>query len=227
MSDQQSKPMVSKWSWMAGVILGVIAWILIQGPENFSSNAPFAVGQLIGCILLIVLLASFLDYFVRWSTRTVTRWRKTGNSALVKEHPISSLADSPANVGKQEQRRGGILQWAWPSISDKESARGAIVYGFGWYIFSVVVTAIIAASSLAAGHEIAGYDGWSLIDAALLALIACRLWKNSRAWAVTGLVYESINVLYKLNEHQSKFGIMPLPDISRGHKLRSRSLCVS
>ena len=209
MSDQQSKPMISKWSWTAGIILGVIAWILIQGPENFSSNASFAVGKLIGCILLVVLLASFLDHFVRWSTRTITRWRKTGNSALVKEHPIPALTDSLADVGKQEQKRG-ILQWAWPSISDKESARGAVVYGFGWYIFSVVVTAIIAVSSLVAGHEIAGYDGWSLVDAALLALIAWRLWKNSRAWAVTGLVYESINVLYKLNEHQARFGIMPI-----------------
>lgn len=111
-----------------------------------------------------------------------------------------------ANRSKSAASCNGL----WPSISDKESARGAVVYGFGWYIFSVVVTAIIAVSSLVAGHEIAGYDGWSLVDAALLALIAWRLWKNSRAWAVTGLVYESINVLYKLNEHQARFGIMPI-----------------
>jgi flagellar biosynthesis chaperone FliJ len=112
--------------------------------------------------------------------------------------------------GKQDQKSSGILQWVWPSISDEESARGAIVYGFGWYIFSVAITAVIGFSSLAVGHEIAGYNGWSLVDAALLALIAWRLWKNSRAWAVTGLAYESINVLYKLSEHQVKFGIMPI-----------------
>lgn len=110
----------------------------------------------------------------------------------------------------QEQKRSGILQWVWPSISDKDSARRAIDYGFGWYIFSAAITAIIGFSSLAVGHDIAGYDGWSLVDAALLALIAWRLWKNSRAWAVMGLAYESINVLYKLSEHQTKFGIMPI-----------------
>lgn len=112
--------------------------------------------------------------------------------------------------GKQEQKSSGILQWVWPLISDKESARGAIVYGLGWYIFSAVITAIIGFSSLAAGHDIAGYDSWSFVDAALLALIAWRLSKNSRAWAVTGLVYESINVLHKLSEHETKVGIMPI-----------------
>jgi hypothetical protein len=82
MSGQQQKPIVSKWSLMAGVILGVIGWIRIHGPENFSSNAAFAVGQLIGCILFAVLLASLLDYFVRWSTAWIIRWWNTGSSAL-------------------------------------------------------------------------------------------------------------------------------------------------
>ena len=101
------------------------------------------------------------------------------------------------------------LGWIWPRISDKATARNAIKGGFWAAIFIVVVDVAIGMYSLMSHEKFDGhYDAWVLVDGALFGVIAWRMWKNSRPWAVVGLVLMGLEIVDKLQNATSTFGVI-------------------
>ena len=80
------------------------------------------------------------------------------------------------------------MAWYWPKIDDSETAREAVNGGIAASIFISVVTGLMAVLSLIYRKPIFGIDGLGLIDAGLFALVAWRIQRMSRTFAVIGLV---------------------------------------
>ena len=76
----------------------------------------------------------------------------------------------------------------WPSISDLPSAIRASDQAFWAAVVVAGATASLATLSLTIGKAIASYDASAFIDAALFAIVAWRIKRRSRPWAVVGLV---------------------------------------
>lgn len=103
------------------------------------------------------------------------------------------------------------LGFAWPQISDKLSARKAIVGGFWAAIFIIGVDLLVATYALITREKFGGYyDAWILVDAALFGVIAWRLWKNSRSWAVLALLLTIAELWDKLRNARSTFGVITI-----------------
>ncbi len=101
------------------------------------------------------------------------------------------------------------LRWIWPRISDKASARKAVKDGFWACIFIVVVNAAIGAYAVVTHEEFGEYyDARVLGDGALFAIIAWRLWKNSRTWAVIGLILMGFEIVDKVQNKPGTFGVI-------------------
>jgi hypothetical protein len=90
------------------------------------------------------------------------------------------------------------MAWYWPTIEEESSAQHATKAAVGVSGFIAALTALIAVLSIFYHKPIVGLDGWALIDAAIFALIAWRISKMSRAWAVVGLLMYLLEVGYKL-----------------------------
>jgi len=86
----------------------------------------------------------------------------------------------------------------WPDIADTKTARDAALQGFGAAAFIASVTTIMSVASLIVHHPVFGIDGYGLIDAALFGVVAWRVYRMSRAWAVVGLVLYSTEITFKL-----------------------------
>ncbi len=101
------------------------------------------------------------------------------------------------------------LGWIWPRISDKQSARNTVVGGFWACVFIVVVETGIASYALAEHQKVFGYyDGWILVDGVLFAIIAWRLWKNSRTWAVIGVLLMALENIDKIQHAAGTFNVI-------------------
>ncbi len=61
-------------------------------------------------------------------------------------------------------------------------------------------------------HEKFGgyYDAWILAYGALFGVIAWRMWKNSRTWAVIGLVLVGLELVDKVQKAASTFGVITI-----------------
>jgi len=90
------------------------------------------------------------------------------------------------------------MAWYWPTIEDDSSAEQATKAAVGVSGFIAAVTALAAILSIVYHKPIFGLDGWGLVDAVIFALIAWRISKMSRAWAVVGLLMYLLEVGYKL-----------------------------
>jgi hypothetical protein len=92
----------------------------------------------------------------------------------------------------------------WPSVDTPEDAKRAVKDAAGAAVFVSVVTAIF--SILAAAHvqfvRQLGIDTWSLVDAVVFAVIAWRIWRQSRIAAWAGLILFSVEKLYMLSNAQ-------------------------
>lgn len=82
----------------------------------------------------------------------------------------------------------------WPKIEDVSTAKDAVLGAVGASLFVSAVTALLAILSLIYKKPILGLDGWALVDAGLFALIAWRIHKMSRTWAVIGLALYSLEI---------------------------------
>ena len=80
------------------------------------------------------------------------------------------------------------MAWYWPTIEDESSAEHATKAAVGVSGFIAAITALLAVLSIIYHKPIFGLDGLGLIDAAIFALIAWRISKVSRTWAVVGLL---------------------------------------
>ncbi len=95
------------------------------------------------------------------------------------------------------------MAWYWPTIEDESSAEHATKAAAGVSGFIAAITALLAVLSMVYHKPILGLDGLGLIDAAIFALIAWRISKASRTWAVVGLLMYLVEVGYKLATNPS------------------------
>ena len=103
-----------------------------------------------------------------------------------------------------------MANWAWPEIIDEDSARDAAHKAGGWAAFVAGLTALLAVISMTSGVSVMGVNSWSLIDAALFAVVAWRTWCGSRAWAVAGLGIYCLGVLYRVATNPPGIGILTI-----------------
>ncbi len=90
------------------------------------------------------------------------------------------------------------MAWFWPTIEDESSAEAATKSAVGVSGFIAAVTALLSILSVVYHKSIGGVDGWGLIDALIFLVIAWRIHKMSRAWAIVGIVMYLFEVGYKL-----------------------------
>ena len=74
----------------------------------------------------------------------------------------------------------------WPAITDQASAIEASKAGFWAAVVVATVTAIFATVALVTQKEIASITAWAYVDAALFSIIAWRIRRYSRFFAVAG-----------------------------------------
>jgi hypothetical protein len=99
------------------------------------------------------------------------------------------------------------MSWFWPAIEDESSAEAAANAAVGVSAFIAAVTALLSIMSIAYRKPIGGIDGWGLVDALIFVVIAWRIRRMSRAWAIVGLLMYLLEVGYKLVESPSSGAI--------------------
>jgi hypothetical protein len=80
-----------------------------------------------------------------------------------------------------------INRW-WPSVDDLEGAKEAAHQGAGAAVFVAVATALVSVLTIVGIRILPFISPYSLVDAGLFAIVAWRIFKLSRAWAVVGLL---------------------------------------
>lgn len=91
----------------------------------------------------------------------------------------------------------------WPEIKDTSTAKDAVHGAVGVSLFIAAMTALLAVLSLVYKKSMLGIDGLALIDAGLFVLVAWRIHKMSRTWAVIGLVLYLLEIGERLVDHPS------------------------
>jgi len=89
----------------------------------------------------------------------------------------------------------------WPEIRDTSTAKDAVWGAVGVSVFIAGVDALLAILSLVYSKPIFGLDGWALVDAGLFAIVAWRIHKMSRTWAIIGLVLYLLEIGERLVDH--------------------------
>lgn len=95
------------------------------------------------------------------------------------------------------------MAWYWPRIEDMRSAEAATKPAVGASCFVAAVTTLLAILSLINHRPVFGFSGGSLIDALLFIVIAWRIKRMSRTWAVLGLVIYLAEVAFNLVDNPS------------------------
>src|SRR5271168_1749907 len=90
------------------------------------------------------------------------------------------------------------MAWYWPTIEDESSAETAVKPAVGVSGFIAALTGIFAILSIVYHEPIFGLNGFSLLDSLLFVLVAWRIKKMSRTWAVIGLLLYLIEVGYNV-----------------------------
>jgi hypothetical protein len=93
------------------------------------------------------------------------------------------------------------MAWYWPRIEDENSAEAATKPAVGASGFFAVVTGLLATLSLVYRRPVYGLSGGSIIDALVFLLIAWRINKMSRTWAILGLMIYLAEVAFSLLEN--------------------------
>ncbi len=98
------------------------------------------------------------------------------------------------------------MGWFWPEIYDRDTAQEVARRGAWVALLVAALTALLALLSLALRVVILGVTPPALLDAVIFAVAGWRIYKMSRAWAVTGMVLYLIEVLYGFS--QGRFGVL-------------------
>jgi hypothetical protein len=94
------------------------------------------------------------------------------------------------------------MAWYWPTIEDEVSAEAAAQPAVGASAFFAAFTGLIATLSIIYNRPVFGFGGWSLVDAALFVVIAWRIKKMSRTWAVLGLLIYLLEVSFNVTTNK-------------------------
>lgn len=81
----------------------------------------------------------------------------------------------------------------WPTLDTRESCSRAIKDGSLAAFISAGVSAAVAVMSIATGKPFLGFNGWSLVDAGLIAIFGWRIRAGSLPWVATTIVYWIVN----------------------------------
>jgi hypothetical protein len=76
----------------------------------------------------------------------------------------------------------------WPSVETQSGAKEAAHQGAGAAIFVASVTALFSILAMFGIQILAGFSETALFDAAIFGVVAWRVYRMSRAWAVVGLL---------------------------------------
>lgn len=87
--------------------------------------------------------------------------------------------------------------WLWPDITNEVEAQKASRSGAYAAMIVVVLTSAISLIAIGAKESVLGLDGWGLVDGALFAVIAWRIFKFSFPWAVVGLLCYGAEVFWR------------------------------
>ena len=78
--------------------------------------------------------------------------------------------------------------WWWPTITDQASAIEASKAGFWAAVTVASITAMFATIALATQKEIASINAWAYLDAVLFSIIAWRIKRYSKFFAIAGVL---------------------------------------
>lgn len=83
----------------------------------------------------------------------------------------------------------------------KSGAKEAAHQGAGAAVFVAAVTAVFSILAIFGVQILAGFSPTALLDAAIFGVVAWRIYRMSRAWAVVGLVGFVVERVYALYLH--------------------------
>jgi hypothetical protein len=102
------------------------------------------------------------------------------------------------------------MSWYWREIEDKDSAEDATRPAAGISFFVAALTGLLAVLSLVYHKPVFGLDGYSLVDAALFAVVGWRIRRLSRPWAVIGLCLYLVEAVVSLGTRGTGIGILTI-----------------
>jgi hypothetical protein len=102
------------------------------------------------------------------------------------------------------------MSWFWKEIYDKDSAENAVQMAVGVSYFVAGITTLLAVLSLFSGHPIMEVNGWSLLDAALFAVIGWRITKLSLPWTIVGTLLYLLETVVSLASRGSGVGVLTI-----------------
>src|SRR6267378_1206545 len=89
----------------------------------------------------------------------------------------------------------------WPSVSDLEGAKKAAHEGAGAAVFVAAVTTLFSVLAIFDIRILPGFSPLSLVDGGLFAIVAWRIYRMSRAWALAGLLGYVSERAYSIYAH--------------------------
>lgn len=93
----------------------------------------------------------------------------------------------------------------WPTVDSQPKAVDAMHLAAYVAALGALATAAISVQALYVGHPVLGMRGSGLIDAALFAIIAWRIYRLSLPWSIAGLVIYTFERLFTIT-HFLSFG---------------------
>jgi hypothetical protein len=92
----------------------------------------------------------------------------------------------------------------WPDIVDAASAANAVKTGYRTAFLVAALTALISIIAIIRGPFL-GYDGYSLVDAAVAGIVGWRIMRFSRAWSIVGLCLWALSMGVELTSSRFVF----------------------
>jgi hypothetical protein len=88
-------------------------------------------------------------------------------------------------------------RWYWPSFASMADAERAANQGFWAAVFVAAVTALFATISALSSQEVVGVDPFAYVDAVAFAVIAWRIRRRSRVFAIAGLALFTVEKIFQ------------------------------
>jgi hypothetical protein len=102
------------------------------------------------------------------------------------------------------------MSWYWKEIADKRWRRGCH-QGGGWnQLLHCCADGLLAVLSIVYHQPILGVNAWSLVDSALFVLIAWRIRKMSRTWAVVGICLYVLEAISSVGSRRGGIGVLTI-----------------
>jgi hypothetical protein len=101
-----------------------------------------------------------------------------------------------------------MANWAWPEISDEDSARSAAHKAGVWAGIIAGITALIVVIKIFTSGQ--NEEAVGLLDAALFGVVGWRVWNGSRPWAIAGLALYLLEIVVAIVTHPPGISILTI-----------------